>query len=111
MNKTKLRSNESTLVRFCEWAFRELFLDSHSAFLSQVHVQFTRTGFEDQYPTVGVRYMGVIDKKNLPYTVDFSKAKLEGLFLDYDKGAAAPHVTVLNPATAAASASGTSHTA
>ena len=33
MNKTKLRSNESTLVRFCEWAFRELFLDSHSAFL------------------------------------------------------------------------------
>ena len=78
---------------------------------SQVHVQFTRTGFEDQYPTVGVRYMGVIDKKNLPYTVDFSKAKLEGLFLDYDKGAAAPHVTVLNPATAAASASDTSHTA
>ena len=67
-----------------------------------MHVQFTRTGFEDQYPTVGVRYMGVIDKNNLPYTVDFSKAKLEGLFLDYDKDSATPHVTVLNPASASA---------
>lgn len=64
---------------------------------SSVHVVFTRTGFEDRYPTVGVRYMGVIDKANLPYTVDFSAAQLEGLFLDYDKDAASPNVSVLNP--------------
>lgn len=62
---------------------------------SQQHVVFTRSGFEDQYPTAGVRYMAVIDRNNLP--VNLAKGTVfEGLILDYDKSAGGD-VKVLSP--------------
>lgn len=65
---------------------------------SQLHVVFTRSGFEDQYPTAGVRYMAVIDRNNLPVTLAESTV-FEGLILDYDKDAGGD-VTVLSPSAA-----------
>lgn len=62
---------------------------------SQLHVVFTRSGFEDQYPTAGVRYMAVINRNNLPVTLAEGTA-FEGLILDYDKDAGGD-VTVLSP--------------
>lgn len=67
---------------------------------SQLHVVFTRSGFEDQYPTVGIRYMGVIDKSNLP-VVPADGTPYEGLILDYEK-ATGGDVSVLSPAAATA---------
>ena len=65
---------------------------------SQQHVVFTRSGFEDQYPTAGVRYMAVIDRNNLP--VNLAEGTVfEGLILDYDKDAGGD-VTVLSPSAA-----------
>ena len=59
---------------------------------------FTRSGFEDQYPTAGVRYMAVIDRNNLPVTLA-ENTVFEGLILDYDKDAGGD-VTVLSPSAA-----------
>lgn len=61
-----------------------------SGFLeSSVHVEFTRNGFADPYPTVGIRYMGVIDYTRVPHAVDIDWAtvNLEGSFLAYKKNA------------------------
>lgn len=66
---------------------------------SQLHVVFTRSGFEDQYPTVGIRYMAVIDRTNLPVTLP-DGTLFEGLILDYEK-ATGGDVTVLSPAATA----------
>lgn len=62
---------------------------------SQQHVVFTRSGFEDQYPTAGVRYMAVIDRNNLPVSLAEGTV-FEGLILDYDKSAGGD-VKVLSP--------------
>lgn len=62
---------------------------------SQQHVVFTRSGFENQYPTAGVRYMAVIDRNNLPVTLAEGTV-FEGLILDYDKSAGGD-VKVLSP--------------
>ena len=64
---------------------------------SQLHVVFTRSGFEDQYPVVGIRYMAVIDRGNLP-VVPADGTQYEGLILEYDK-AEGSEVRVLAPAT------------
>lgn len=69
---------------------------------SQLQVVFTRTGFEDQYPTVGVRYMGVIDKTRLP-VIPADGTPYEGLILSYEK-AAGGDVKVLSPAASSANA-------
>ncbi|KAA8827244.1 hypothetical protein [Bifidobacterium myosotis] len=63
---------------------------------SQLHVVFTRSGFEDQYPVVGIRYMAVIDRGNLP-VVPADGTEYEGLILEYDK-AEGSEVRVLAPA-------------
>lgn len=63
---------------------------------SQLHVVFTRTGFENQYPVAGMRYMGVIDSSKLPVTIADGTA-MEGLFLSYEKAAASSEVKVLAP--------------
>ena len=65
---------------------------------SQQHVVFTRSSFENQYPTAGVRYMAVIDRNNLPVTLAEGTV-FEGLILDYDKSAGGD-VKVLSPSAA-----------
>lgn len=67
---------------------------------SQLHVVFTRTGFENRYPTVGIRYMAVIDANNLPVDLP-AGTQFDGLVLDYDKDAGSD-VTVLSAGSGAA---------
>ena len=67
---------------------------------SQLHVVFTRTGFENQYPVAGLRYMGVIDTSKLPVTLA-ANTSMEGLFLSYEKSSATSEVKVLAPKAAA----------
>ena len=58
----------------------------------------SRSSFENQYPTAGVRYMAVIDRNNLPVTLAEGTV-FEGLILDYDKSAGGD-VKVLSPSAA-----------
>lgn len=67
---------------------------------SQVKVEFTRKGLKEQYVDSALRYMAVIDKSELPVTID--NAKVDGLILSYDAGSGSD-VEMLSTVTASGS--------
>lgn len=67
---------------------------------SQVKVEFTRKGLKERYVDSGLRYMAVIDKRELPVAI--TGAKVDGLILSYDAGSGSD-VELLSTVTASGS--------